>query len=413
MGLLLVLLLGLIDYLTGPELSVEIFYFVPVLLVSWLAGRGGGILVSIASAVAGFIADAVTGHSQLRSAVPYWNGAMELAVFVTVVQLTATLQHLRREEESNRAALLTRADELKTALLHAVSHDIRTPLASIKASVTSLLDSSVVWDKSRQNALLQGIDEECDRLDRLVSNLLDISRIEGGVVHLQRDWYSIQEVIHTVLRRLRPALASHLVEVDVPEDLPLVLLDFVRIDQVVTNLVENAARHTPPGTPVTISARMSRGVGEPSGRVPRPTSRAPSSPPPGSYLEVMVADKGLGVGPDDLSRLFDIFHIAGNKARTQSTGLGLSIARGMVQAHGGQIIAQSWPGYGFSVTFTLPLETGVRQVRGEQAQRAIGEIPLEASDASAPPPHSLPPPTGRVSPPPGASRVRRRAADGT
>ncbi len=332
-GLLLVLLLGFVDYLTGPDLSVEIFYFVPVLLVSWFAGRRAGFVVSTASAALGFAADAVTGHARLNSAVPYWNAAMELAVFLTVVQLTTTLEHIRRDEEANRAVILTRTDALKTALLQAVSHDIRTPMSSIKASVTSLLDSAVVWDNATQNALLQGIDEECDRLNRLVSNLLDVSRIEGGVVHLERDWYSIQEVIHTVLRRLRPALTYHPLEVDVPENLPLLLLDFVRIDQVVTNLLENAARHTPSGTPVVISARISHEVrASPDAPIMRGTL-AEEPAPSLTFVEVKVADKGPGVAPHDLSHLFDTFHTAesrdaskvSNGARPQSTGLGLSI----------------------------------------------------------------------------------------
>ncbi len=378
-GLMLVLLLGFVDHFTGPDLSAEIIYFVPVLLVSWFAGKRGGYIVSAVSAGAGFLADASTKPASLSSAVPYWNAAVEMAVFLTVVHLTATVEHLRQEEEGNRAAVLTRADDLKTALLQAVSHDIRTPLASMKTSVTSLLDTSVAWDKATRCALLQGIDEECDRLNHLVSNLLDVSRIEGGVVHLERDWYSIQEVVHTVLRRLRPTLADHPVEVDVPENLPLLLLDFTRVDQVVTNLLENAARHTPAGTPILISARMGHAVtGGPKGRraASGGTTQAAAST---SFIEVTVTDKGPGVAPQDLARLFETFHITGSGPWPHGTGLGLSIARGMVQAHNGQISAQSWPGHGFSVTFTLPCAP-IEQTNAvrDAATAASPDLPLDA-----------------------------------
>jgi signal transduction histidine kinase len=331
LALSLVALVGMVDYFTIPPFSFELFYIVPILLAAWFVGRSGGIFISFACAGAAFLADLLTTpYPDITPRI--WNAAVQLSVFLIASQIATALEHLRRQQEANRIAILKRTDELKTALLHAVSHDLRTPLASIKTSVTSLLDSSVDWDAIDQRALLEGIDEESDRLNRLVGNLLDMSRLEGGMVQLERDWYSIDEVIHTTLRRLKPSFGSQVVEVNVPDDLPLIHVDFVRIDQVLTNLVENTIKYTPPGTLVEISARRGDGV-----------------------LEVTVSDNGPGVAQQHLAHLFDRFYRVSGTGQPQSIGLGLSIAKGMVQAHGGQIYAKSWPGQGLSITFTLPL----------------------------------------------------------
>jgi signal transduction histidine kinase len=330
----LVGVVGVIDYLTVRPFSFELFYVVPILLAAWFVGRSAGILIAFACAGATLLSSLLT--TTYHDLVPsIWNVAVQLGVFLIVAQIATALEHLRKQQEANRVASLKRADELKTTLLQAVSHDLRTPLASIKTSVTTLLDTSVPWDAAAQRALLEGIDEESDRLNRLVGNLLDMSRLEGGMLHLERDWYSINEVIHTTLRRLKPSLGSHPVEINVPDDLPLLLFDFVRVDQVLTNLIENAIKYTPPGTPIEISTRCRDQV-----------------------VEVTVSDEGPGVARQHLARLFDRFYRVSGTGQPQGIGLGLSIARGMVQAHGGQIDAESRLGQGLSITFTLPLTAG-------------------------------------------------------
>ncbi|HMA36853.1 MAG TPA: ATP-binding protein [Chloroflexia bacterium] len=259
--------------------------------------------------------------------------AAEQTVLATLAdQVALALDRLDLQEEADRAEVLERTDALKSALLHAVSHDLRTPLASIKATVTSLLDPAIQWEAITQREFLEGVDEECDRLTRLVGNLLDMSRIEGGAVRLDRDWYPIGEVIATVRRRLAARLADHPLEVTLPPDLPLVPLDFVKIDGVLTNLLENAIRYTPPGTPIQVRAGAWQGV-----------------------LAVTVADTGSGVAPQHLAHLFDKFYRVAGSHPPQGSGLGLAIAQGMVQAHGGTISARSAPGQGLTITFTLPL----------------------------------------------------------
>ena len=270
-----------------------------------------------------------------------FSGAEQTLLATLADQVALALDRLRLRDEADRAELLEQADELKSALIHAVSHDLRTPLASIKATVTSLLDTSIQWDSATQREFLEGVDEECDRLTRLVSNLLDISRIEGGVLHLERDWYDIEEVINTVRRRLAPRLVDHPLTLDIAPGLPLVPLDFVKIDQVLTNLLENALKYTPVGTPITI-------------RVLAGDRR----------VVVMVKDGGPGVAAQHLPHLFDKFYRVAAPGQAQGSGLGLAIVQGMVLAHGGAISARSLPGQGLTVTFTLPLQWPESELAG-------------------------------------------------
>jgi two-component system sensor histidine kinase KdpD len=249
-------------------------------------------------------------------------------------QAAAALERIDLLREAQRAELLARTDELKSALMSAVSHDLRTPLASIMASATSLLEPDIDLDDATQRDLLESINEEAVRLNRLVGNLLDMSRIEGGALRPEKDWYAVGEVIDAVVGRLESRLGGHLLTVDVAPDIPLVPLDFTEIDQVITNLLENALKYTPPGTPIQIQARRA-----------------------GDQVEIVVADRGPGVPPEHLAHLFDKFYRTGSVRPMHGMGLGLAISKGLVEAHGGQIRAASTPGAGLTVTFTLPIPT--------------------------------------------------------
>jgi two-component system sensor histidine kinase KdpD len=261
--------------------------------------------------------------------------AEERTVIATFAdQAAVALDRLSLLREAQRAEVLARTDELKSALMSAVSHDLKTPIASIMASVTSLLEKDIHWDEDTQRDFLQGIYDEAKRLNRLVSNLLDISRIEGGALHPEKDWYSVEEVVHTVVQRLEPRLAGNTLTVDVEPNLPLALFDYTEIDQVLTNLVENALKYTPSGSSIRISARRVE-----------------------DYLEVSVEDNGPGVPAEYLGRLFDKFYRAGQRKGSSGTGLGLAIAKGFIEAHGGSIRATNRSAGGLRVTFTLPLAT--------------------------------------------------------
>src|SRR5207249_1827509 len=150
-------------------------------------------------------------------------------------------------------------DELRTALLNSVSHDLRTPLAAIKASAESLIQPDIAWSREDRDAFVAAIIRESDRLNRLVGNLLDMSRIEGGALRPQRNWYDPGELVREVGDRLKGALTEHPLELAIAEHLPPISLDYLMIDQVVTNLLENAVKYTPPGAPIRVEVEPQAG----------------------------------------------------------------------------------------------------------------------------------------------------------
>lgn len=250
-------------------------------------------------------------------------------------QAALALERARLSEEAARAIVLAQSDELKSALLAAVSHDLRTPLAAIKASVTSLLDRSVDWDEAARREFLEAIDEETDRLTMMVGNLLDLSRIEGGALRPDREWYDVAELVSDVARRLRTRSAGHPVTTDVSPELPLLWFDYVEIAQVLMNLGENAIKYTPAGTPIRISAHATHDA-----------------------IEFAVSDRGAGIPADQAARLFEKFYRGEAAGRVPGTGIGLTICRGLVEAHGGRIWVESRLGEGTTVRFTIPLTEG-------------------------------------------------------
>jgi two-component system, OmpR family, sensor histidine kinase KdpD len=272
-------------------------------------------------------------------------------------QAAVALERLRLLREAERAEILARTDELKSALVSAVSHDLRTPVASMMALVTGLLDPDAHWDKKTQREFHQIIYDELVRLNRLVGNLLDMSRIEGGALRPEKGWYSIGEVIQSVAERLEPRLANHPLSVEVDQDMPLALFDFTEIDQVLTNIIENAVKYTPAGTPITVSAHH---------KVDNK----------GDNIEVVVKDSGPGVAPEHLPHLFDKFYRVDRSDRTKGRGgsegrsgigLGLSITKGLVAAHGGHIQAANRPEGGLRVTFGIPVN-GAPQPAGNRPE---------------------------------------------
>ena len=258
----------------------------------------------------------------------------QTAFFWTFVeQATSVIERARLRRESLQVEVLKRTDALRAALLSSVSHDLRTPLASIKASASSLLQEDVQWDEETRRSFALTIEREADRLNRLVANLLDMSRIEGGALKPEKEWYPIDELIHDVLGRMQQMLQNRIVITHLPDELPPVKLDYLEIDQVLTNLIENAVRYTPAGSPIEISARID-----------------------GDQMVVSVADRGPGIPPADLERVFDKFYrVLDTVNKTTGSGLGLAVSKGLVEAHGGRIWAENREGGGAIFSFTLPL----------------------------------------------------------
>jgi K+-sensing histidine kinase KdpD len=254
-------------------------------------------------------------------------GAVELAhINAELVALQEERQRLT--EEANRVMVLEEIDEQRAALLRSVSHDLRTPLATIRAVASDLL-SDASYDPQTTSELLALVADEAERLDRLVANLLSLSRIEAGALQPDRQAVAMEELLAHALARHSRVLRRARVAQQVPSELPLVDGDYTQIDQVVSNLLENAARHAPPGSVITVGARAN-----------------------GGSVEVWVDDEGIGVTPFERRRIFEPFR---RGEGSESSGVGLAICKAIVEAHGGTIEATSAPAGGARFCFTLPV----------------------------------------------------------
>jgi two-component system sensor histidine kinase KdpD len=251
-------------------------------------------------------------------------------------QAVTIIERGRLRHESLQAKVLQKTDALRSALLSSVSHDLRTPLATIKTSVTSLQQKEVKWNADARQSFIAAIERETDRLNRLVENLLDMSRIEAGALHLEKVWYPLDELVHDVLDRMHEQLRERKVQVDIPAMLPPIEIDPVQIDQAVTNIIENAIHHTPDGSPIEVSIHCTE-----------------------KLVRVSIADRGPGVKPSEREIIFDKFYrVLGEHPVTtysRGSGLGLAICRALIEAHGGHIWVESRDGEGALFHFTLPL----------------------------------------------------------
>jgi two-component system sensor histidine kinase KdpD len=246
----------------------------------------------------------------------------------------SALERALLAEEARRARLRVETEQLRNSLLSSVSHDLRTPLAVVTGATSSLLDEHGPQDPAVRRELLQTVHEEALRLNRLVRNLLDMTRLEAGALKVQKELQPIEEVVGAALGRMDDRLRGREVHTEIPRDLPLVAFDSALIEQVLINLLENATKYTPQGSPIDVTARVRR-----------------------EWVEVEVADRGPGVDVKNAERVFDKFFRA-REGEGGGAGLGLTICRGIVVAHGGRIWVESREGGGASFRFTLPLETG-------------------------------------------------------
>ena len=225
------------------------------------------------------------------------------------------------------------AERLRNSLLSAVSHDLRTPLAAIAGASSTLVESDATLDHAARHELAESIYEESERLSRLVANLLDMTRLEGGAMSIRKEWQSIEETVGVVLNRLARQLREHRVETRLDPELPLVPLDELLIQQVLMNLLENALQFAPVGSPIELTAY----AGE-------------------KEVTISVADRGPGFSPGDEKRVFEKFYRGKVPHGSRSgAGLGLAICRGVVELHGGRIWAENRVGGGAVIRFALPL----------------------------------------------------------
>jgi two-component system sensor histidine kinase KdpD len=245
-------------------------------------------------------------------------------------QAAVALERTKLAEEKRIVHLEFEAEQLRTSLLSSLSHDLRTPLAGIEGAASSLAEDQGRLDPPTRRELAQTIVDEARRMTRLVANLLDMVRVESGALGVHREWHVLEEVVGVSLLRAEERLAGRPITIDIPPTLPLVPIDDVLIEQVLINLLENAAKYTPAGSPIEVSASARRGE-----------------------VLVTVADRGPGVPPEESEKIFEKFQRAARGAG--GVGLGLAICRGIIKAHGGRLWVDSREGGGAAFRFTLPI----------------------------------------------------------
>jgi len=240
-------------------------------------------------------------------------------------QVAIALERARLDRELEEHRVTSETNQLRAALFSSVTHDLRTPLASIKASVTSMLGDGV-HDPEQQRELLETVLEETDRLNRLVGNIVDLARIRAGALMPAREPTAIEDVLESVLHRMKRSLAGVSVRSIVRPDLPEVMMDPVQIDQVLTNVLENAVRFSPPGGEITVAVAAWR-----------------------DGVQVRVSDQGPGIAPEDREWVFEPFVRRDAGGGRGGSGLGRAIARAIVLAHGGRIRVEGAPTGGAAV----------------------------------------------------------------
>lgn len=324
------------------HLADDTIFYVPL-----SSGNNVGGVLGIAGAphvrylVPHLFASAVKHPPQAQPGSPPGPEAAFFAAFCGHIALA--LEQIALRQEAIHAEALRESDRLKNALLGSVTHDLRTPLASIKAATSSLLEPGMIWQEDLPRELIATIDASIDRLSHLVRNLLDLSRLEAGVAALESDWHDIGDLIASVLEQLELAgqLGKHKIIVTLPETMPLVLLDHGQIERVLTNLLENALKYSPPESAIEVQARVK------------------DNPP---ELEVCISDQGIGIPAQELEAIFEKFYRVQpvrlpwtSTPPPMGTGLGLAICRNIIRAHQGRIWVESTYEAGSTFSFTVPI----------------------------------------------------------
>jgi two-component system, OmpR family, sensor histidine kinase KdpD len=245
-------------------------------------------------------------------------------------QAAFAFERMTLAEDARNAALRAKTEEMRSSLLSAVSHDLRTPLATITGSATVLRDNPALVDDQTRRDLLDSICEQAERLEKLVANLLDMTRLESGAIGLNRDWVPLDEIVGSALTRLEKELGARPVQVQLPDPIALVSVDPVLFEQVFVNLFENALKYTPSGSPITVRATTDE-----------------------HYVVVEVLDTGPGIPPGSETRIFEKF-FRHSRVGVSGAGLGLAICKGIVEAHGGTLRAENRPEGGALFRMTLP-----------------------------------------------------------
>jgi two-component system, OmpR family, sensor histidine kinase KdpD len=314
-------------------------FLLGVAIASIRLGRGPSLLAAVATIAAYdffFVPPALTLRvSDARYALTF---AMML---VSSLGLSSLMSRLRRQEErALHAAMVAKTEELRSALLSTVSHDLRTPLAAMTGAATALRDDPDLTGAMRRD-LVEEVCEEAERMERLISNVLEMTRLESGAAAARREWVPLVDIAGAALSRVERRLGGHEVRTSFAENLPLALVDPVLLEHLLVNLLENASKHTPPGTVVELRAAREA-----------------------QTFTLEVADWGAGIPSGEEDVIFERFR-RGSKATASGVGMGLAIARAIAQVHGGRLDVRQRPGGGAVFRLTLPITGPPPEVPGE------------------------------------------------
>ncbi len=332
---------GLEAFVDPSDLAM--IYVAAVVVTATFLGRWPSVLASALSVAAYdfcFIPPRYTfAVSDTRHIVTF---VMMFVLGILIAELNARAR--RNEAAARAAALRAQEEEVRSSLLSAVSHDLRTPLATITGAASTLRDDDAKLGAEERAELLDALSEEAERMDRLVKNLLDMTRLQTGKdVPLHAEWVPLEELVGSALTRLERKLGGRPVTTELPPKLPLLRVDPVLFEQVFVNLFENAANHTPEGSAIEVRAAAVPG-----------------------FVEITVADRGPGFPPGDEEKVFEKFH-RGPGAKAPGAGLGLAIVRGVVRAHGGTVRAENRSGGGGAIVLRIPDGGGAPTAPVEEA----------------------------------------------
>jgi len=337
LGLAFIAVVSVLDYLTGPQLSLSLLYLMPIGLVTWNLGRRWGAVAVVVSTAAGIVSDVLSSPSvSTTDPVPYWNGIVRFAVFLAAAMLLDTLRSIIDaqwglvEAETDRSTGLRELNDVKDTLLHAVSHDLKGPLAGIIGAMQTIRrDEELHLTDDEREALYQVIEHSGRKMNRLIDDLLDLDRIDRGKLHPQREPTDVGALARRVVGDTAQII-DH--PVRVRADAVLVNVDPGKVERVVENLLVNAVRHTPPGTAVLVDVAANA-----------------------DGVEVVVEDHGPGV-PDELKTLlFEPFR-QGEPSSSGGMGIGLSLVQRFAELHGGSAHVDDATGGGARFVVTLPGE---------------------------------------------------------
>lgn len=305
--------------------NIVMFYLLVVVFAAIRYGRGPAVATSIVSVL---VFDFFLVPPYLTFSVNHIQYVFTFIAFLVVGIVVSTFASKVREQIIQR-----QTEKLHSALLNSISHDLKTPLVSITGALTTLLDKNSNLGAQHINELLETARGESERLNRIVNNLLDMTKMESGVLRISKKPADLRDLTGACLEQLKEKIGSRDIKIEIPRDFPEIAVDYPFILKAFFNLIDNALKYSPDGTPVEIRAILIQHL-----------------------AQVKVQDYGIGISKEDLKRIFEKFYRVERSQNVSGTGLGLSISKGIIEAHGGRISVESTPGKGSTFIVELPLE---------------------------------------------------------